>query len=38
VAIFYKPNVGYTGDDTFVVDVDFHMRTVRRINYKITVR
>ena len=38
VAIFYKPNVGHTGDDTFVVDVDFHMGTVRRLNYKITVR
>ena len=32
VAIFYKPKVGYTGDDTFVVDVDFHTGEPARSN------
>jgi hypothetical protein len=38
LAIFYKPNAGYTGGDNVVVDVDFHMGSVRRLTYKITVR
>jgi len=38
LAIFYKPNAGYTGADNIVVDVDFHMGSVRRLTYKITVR
>jgi len=38
LAIFNKPNAGYTGADNVVVDVDFHMGTVRRLTYKITVR
>ena len=38
LAIFYKPNAGYTGADNVVVDVDFHMGGVRRLIYKITVR
>ena len=38
LAIFYKPNAGYTGADNVVVDVDFHVGGVRRFAYKITVR
>jgi len=38
LAIFYKPNTGYTGPDTVVIDVDFHKGNVTRLNYKITVR
>jgi hypothetical protein len=38
LAIFYKPNAGNTGADNVVVDVDFHMGSVRRHTYKITVR
>ena len=38
LVIFYKPNAGYTGADNVAVDVDFRMGTVRRVNYKITVR
>lgn len=38
LAIFYKPKDGFTGADTVALDVDFHMGTVRRLIYKITVR
>jgi hypothetical protein len=38
LAVLYKPNAGYTGTDNVVVDVDFHMGNMRRINYRITVR
>src|SRR5262245_31436559 len=38
LAIFYKPNAGYTGTDNVVIDIDFHMGGVRRFVYKITVR
>jgi hypothetical protein len=38
LAIIYKPNAGYVGTDDVVMDVDFHMGGVRRVNYKITVR
>jgi|SRR5689334_2991174 hypothetical protein len=38
LGIFYKPNSGYTGADSVIVDVDFHLGNVRRFTYKITVR
>ena len=38
LVVFYKPDAGYTGSDTVVLDVAFHRGTVRRLNYKITVR
>src|SRR5262245_37038904 len=38
LAVFYKPNTGYTGPDTVVIDVDFHKGNVTRLNYRITVR
>jgi len=38
LAVFYKPDAGYTGPDTVVIDVDFHKGNVARLNYKITVR
>ena len=38
LAVFYKPKDGYIGPDKVVIDVDFHMGQVRRLNYKITVR
>jgi hypothetical protein len=38
VGIFYKSNAGYIGPDRIVIDVDFKNGSVRRFNYKITVR
>jgi hypothetical protein len=38
IAVFYKSNDGYVGPDDVVIDVDFRNGTIRRFNYKITVR
>jgi hypothetical protein len=38
VGVFYKSKDGFTGKDNVVIDVDFKNGTVRRFNYKITVR
>lgn len=38
VGVFYKSNVDYVGQDGIVIDVDFKDGTVRRYNYKISVR
>jgi hypothetical protein len=38
VGVFYKSKEGFTGKDNVAIDVDFKNGTVRRFNYKITVR
>lgn len=38
VGVFYKSKEGFAGKDNVVIDVDFKNGTVRRFNYKITVR
>lgn len=38
VGVFYKSKAEFTGKDNVVIDVDFKSGTVRRFNYKITVR
>lgn len=38
VGVFYKSKEGFTGKDNIAIDVDFKNGTVRRFNYKITVR
>ncbi|MDI1346065.1 MAG: hypothetical protein PSV22_18465 [Pseudolabrys sp.] len=38
VGVFYKSNADYVGQDNIVIDVDFKSGTVRRYNFKITVR
>jgi hypothetical protein len=38
IGVFYKSNADYVGQDSIVIDVDFKDGTVRRYNFKITVR
>jgi hypothetical protein len=38
IGVFYKSKDGFTGKDNVVIDVDFKAGTVRRFNYRISVR
>lgn len=38
VAVLYKSKAEFTGKDNVVIDVDYKTGTVKRFNYKITVR
>lgn len=37
-AVLYKSKAEFTGKDNVVIDVDYKTGTVKRFNYKITVR
>jgi hypothetical protein len=38
IAVHYKPKEDFKGNDKVVIDVDYKTGTVKRFNYKITVR